>query len=776
MWHSEIKKIQPGPKQSRMEQNILGGKVTVMGATTRKPQPGQGNTGNNLSAFGGVFTPSILTILGVILFMRAGFVIGQAGIFQTILILCLSHAITLLTAISVSAVSTNTPVSAGGAYFLISRSIGPELGGAIGLALFCSQAISVPFYILGFTESMIRTFPTLGIHFRTIALITTVFLFIITRAGARWAVRAQFLIMTVLILSILAILSGALVHFDINLFSENFGPGYTKDIYTFWKVFVIYFPAVTGIMAGISMSGDLKNPARAIPAGTLGAVVTGFIVYGLQILLCGGAQSREELIYSSFETLCSQALFNAGFLVVAGVFAATLSSALGSFMGAPRVIQAVARDRLIPILHPFEKGEGQANEPVRALWLTLGLTITTILWAGNGNTGQAFNILAGVVTMFFLYTYAMINVAAFVESFAGNPSFRPGFRYYHWLQALVAAAGCAVTAFLIHPLTAVCAAGIISAMVVLLRRRSLKVRFGDARWGFFYSRLKANLHQLSMMPIHPKNWRPAVLVFSGNPKTRFTLVQYALWMGEERGIVTLVRILPGDIQDLMEKRQTALTQLKKSFRDYGVSGFSTVMVLPDLDQGICAALQAHPPGPLKHNTVIFGWSSDPARAQSFTRHLRIVRAMGMNLVIINAKGLPQDLEKIFIDIWWRGKKNGSLMIILAHLLTLNRQWADATIRLFRIIQDPAGVQPARQALEALLREARVKAETRVIVSADSFETVFKSISTDASVVFIGFNLPEQSEAEAFQARYTRTLAPLPTLIMVSSIGDCDLFA
>lgn len=747
-----------------------------MGANNKKPQAGQANTGNNLGAFGGVFTPSILTILGVILFMRAGFVIGQAGIFQTILILCLSHAITLLTAISVSAVSTNTPVSAGGAYFLISRSIGPEFGGAIGLALFCSQAISVPFYILGFAESVIRTFPTLAVHFRTIALITTIFLFIITRAGARWAVRAQYLIMTVLVLSIIAFQGGAIVHFDINLFSKNFGPGYTSDTYAFWKVFVIYFPAATGIMAGISMSGDLKNPAWAIPAGTLGAVVTGFIVYGFQILLCGGAQSREELIFSSFETLCSQALFNAGFLVVAGVFAATLSSALGSFMGAPRVIQAVAKDRLIPILGPFEKGTGQANEPVSALWLTLGLTIATILWAGNGNTGQAFNILAGVVTMFFLYTYAMINVAAFVESFAGNPSFRPGFRYYHWLQALIGAAGCAVTAFLINPLTAVCAAGIISLMVVLLRRRSLKVRFGDARWGFFYSRLKANLHQLAMMPIHPKNWRPAILVFTGNPKTRFTLVQYALWLGEERGIVTLVRILPGNIQELMEKRQTASTQLKKFLNDHGCNGFSTVMVSPDLDQGIYAVLQAHPPGPLKPNTVIFGWSSDPARAHSFTRHLRIVRAMGMNLVVINDKGIPKDLSNGFIDIWWRGKKNGSLMIILAHLLTLNRQWADATIRLFRIIQDTAGVQPAKDALEMLLREARVKAETRVIVSTDSFEKVFKSVSTDASVVFIGFNVPEQSQAEEFQARHTRIISPLPTIIMVSSIGDCDLFA
>ena len=181
-------------------------------------------------------------------------------------------------------------------------------------------------------------------------------------------------------------------------------------------------------------------------------------------------------------------------------------------------------------------------------------------------------------------------------------------------------------------------------------------------------------------------------------------------------------------------------------------------------------------GPLEPNTVIFGWSSDPTRAQSFTRHLRVARAMGMNLVVINDKGLPQNQGKGFIDIWWRGKKNGSLMVMLAHLLTLNRQWADTTIRLFRIIQDPAGVQPAKQALEALLRRARVKGESRVIVSTEPFDKVLKSVSTNASVVFIGFNVPEQNQAAEFQDRHTRTISPLPTIIMVSSIGDCDLFA
>ena len=291
---------------------------------------------NKLGAFGGVFTPSILTILGVIMFMRAGYVIGEAGIFHALLILFLAKSITVLTSLSISAVSTNTPVAGGGAYFLISRALGPEFGGAIGLALFSAQAISVPFYILGFTEALIRTFPGLATHFQVIALVTTALLFCVSYVGAKWAIKMQYLIMTILGLSILVFLGGAAAHFKKDLFLQNWAAGYPNTSMSFWVIFAIYFPAVTGIMAGVNMSGDLKNPGRAIPLGTLAAVGVGFFIYVAQIILCCGAQTPWQLLDASFETLRNQALFGAGFVVVAGVFAATLSSALGSFLGAPK--------------------------------------------------------------------------------------------------------------------------------------------------------------------------------------------------------------------------------------------------------------------------------------------------------------------------------------------------------------------------------------------------------------------------------------------------------
>ena len=731
---------------------------------------------NQLGTFGGVFTPSILTILGVIIFMRAGFIIGQAGIFQALLILFLASSITALTSLSISAISTNTPIAGGGAYFLISRALGPAFGGSIGLALFCAQAISVPFYIMGFAEALIRTFPSTADHFRTIALITSAILFCIACVGAKWAIKTQYVIMTILGFSIFVFMAGAAIHFRQNIFMQNWSSDYTGPSMSFWKAFAIYFPAVTGIMAGVNMSGDLKNPGRSIPMGTAAAVIVGFLIYGIQILLVGGAQSRDQLLTSSFETLCNQAIFGTNSLVVAGVFAATLSSAIGSFLGAPRVLQAVARDRLIPSIRPFARGSARGDEPYRALWLTLGITMGIIFWAGKDSQGGAFNILAAVVTMFFLYTYGMVNLAAFVESFAGNPSFRPRFKYYHWIPAMCGAMGCAATALLINPWAASSAAAILVMFYILLRRSVLQIRFGDARWGFIYSRLRENLLRLSVIPKHPKNWRPMILVLSGNPETRFTMVRFSLWIGENRGLVILARILVGDLRRIVNRRQAAINQLDRFLRANHFHALPTVVVAQSLDEGLTVLLQGHPVSPLEPNIVLMGWSSDPERCYAFVRHMNSVEILGMSLIVLKDRGLPLEIANRRIDIWWRGRKNGSLMVLLSHLLTLNWEWSNAEVRIFRLIQDKAGLQPATDALKQLIDAARVDAKTAVVVSKAPFHEVLKAHSKDASVVFLGFNVPEKSEAREFQERYEEIIFDLPTTLMVCSSGKADLFA
>jgi amino acid transporter len=732
---------------------------------------------NELGTFGGVFTPSILTILGVIMFMRAGFVVGQAGILQALLILLLAKSISMTTSLSIAAVSTNTPVAGGGAYFLISRALGPEFGGAIGLALFLAQAVSVPFYILGFTESLVRSFPEMTAHFRNIALVTAAVLFVIAYVGARWAIKTQYLIMAILGLSVIAFLGGAAYRFETLTFTGNWHANYSGPGMSFWVVFAIYFPAVTGIMAGVNMSGDLKDPGRSIPLGTLAAVAVGFLIYGTQIILFGGAQSRAELVASSFETMRNQALFGAGFLVVAGVFAATLSSAIGSFLGAPRVLQAVARDQVIPHMRLFARGSAGRDEPRRALWLTLGIALFIILWAGGDSGGGAFNVLASVVTMFFLYTYGMVNLAAFVEGFSGNPSFRPRFKFYHWAPAVLGALACAATAFLIDPLAAVCAAVFVALFYGYLRRRMLKVNFGDARWGFAFTRLRNNLLRLSRMPLHPKNWRPILLVLTGNPLERPTLAAYALWIGSGRGLVTLARVLVGDPEEITHLQKPAAEQLRRFLDEGGFQALTSVVVSENLDAGMTVLLEGHPFSPLRPNTVLMGWSSDPERASFFVQHLRTARRLGMSLVLVNDKGLAHGNFDRRIDVWWRGQENGSLMILMAHLLTLNWEWSRAKVRVLRLIQDEAGRQPSREALEELVNHARLDGSVDLIVSEDPFPKVLERHSADASVVILGFKVPEEREEEAFrfQMYFERMISPLPTTLLVSSSGEADVF-
>jgi amino acid transporter len=738
--------------------------------------PDPNKKSNLLGTFGGVFTPSILTILGVIMFMRAGFVIGQSGILHALLILFLAKSITILTALSISAVSTNTPVAGGGAYFLISRSLGPEFGGAIGLALFCAQAISVPFYTLGFTEAMVKAFPHWADQFRAIALTTVLLLFLIAWVGAKWAIKAQYVIMAFLALAIIAFLGGAASNFQMDLLRKNWPPVYASPEMSFWSMFAIYFPAVTGIMAGVNMSGDLKEPGRSIPLGTLAAVGTGLVVYLAQIVLVGGAQTRLELIDRSFETLCRQALFGFGFLVAAGVFAATLSSAIGSFLGAPRILQAVARDDLVRVLRPFAKGLAKGDEPRRALLLTLAVSVAVILWGSEDPGGGAFNAIAAVVTMFFLYTYGMINLAAFVESVAQNPSFRPRFRRYHWSSAGIGAAACVGAAFLIDAAAAAAAVVVVSTIYAGLRRKILKVRFGDARWGFIYSHVKANLLKLAAMPSHPKNWRPIVLVLSGNPEDRLTMTALALWIGHERGLVTLVRVLVGDLDELARHREIAISQLNKFLAENDFRALSSVVVSRSLDDGLHALIQAHPVGPLQPNTVMLGWSDDPQRCESFVGLLHSVRLLNKSLILVREGGLHNVQGQRKIDVWWRGKENGSLMMLITHLLTLNPEWSDASIRLLRRVEDEAGRRPATEALESLLHAARVVGEAAVIVSEDDFAEVLHRQSKDASVVMLGFKVPEPVGAGEFQRRFDAMLAGLPTTLLVCSSGEADVLA
>lgn len=742
-----------------------------MSETTKTPQS------NQFGTFGGVFTPSILTILGAIMFMRMGFVTGQAGILIAIAILVISKTITMLTGLSISAVSTNTRVQGGGAYFLISRSLGPEFGASIGLALFFAQALSVPFYILAFTEAMTSTQPHLKPDFMMIGMIVAVFLFALNYVGSSWAIRAQYVILAALVGSVIVFMGGAISGFELEILQANWSTGYTDPKHNFWTIFAVFFPAVTGIMAGVNMSGDLKEPEKSIPKGTLAAILVGGAIYLLQIILVGGSTSRMTMINKPYQSLLDMALFGADWLVVAGVYAATISSAIGSMMGAPRILQALARDRILPLLGPFAQGTEDGDEPRNGLWLTLVMTVAILVLAGNGEGGGALNIVASVLTMFFLFTYGMTNAAAFIEHLSRNPSFRPRFRYFHWSTALLGGIGCFGAAFLINPLAALGALIVIVLMFLYISRRVLETSFGDARRGFVYERVRANLKRLAAHPPHPKNWRPTTLVLSGNPASRLTLTRYAGWLASGSGIVTLANIIVGDIHEELEHRRAQLDELEEYIESRQLDAYADVHISPSFEEGLAALLQSHSIGPLKPNMLLLGWPSDPSRAAWFGQHLRLAAELGMSQVILFDRGLPDEGKpELRIDVWWRGLHNGSLMVILAYLLTGSFSWRRAKIRLLHLIGPDEDRGVVLERISALIEEARLSAEV-ILLEETSFIDSIHEHSSDADAIFLGFKPPESDEhAEGFHAFYTEATRELPTTLLINSSGDADLLS
>jgi hypothetical protein len=251
---------------------------------------------------------------------------------------------------------------------------------------------------------------------------------------------------------------------------------------------------------------------------------------------------------------------------------------------------------------------------------------------------------------------------------------------------------------------------------------------------------------------------------------------YALWIGAERGLVTLVRVLTGDILELAAHRKAAKEQLNRFILDNDFEALSTVVVSRNLDEGLSAIIQGHAIGPLQPNVVCMGWASDEQRVLPFVRHLISVQSLGMSLILLKDNGLPNTVHSRRIDIWWRGKDNGSLMVIVSHLLTLNYEWRDAKIRLLRMIQHEKGREPATRALEEMIDKARITADAQIIVSESPFTDVLHRHSSDASVVFLGFILPEDEEAVQFQSRYEEMLSDMPTALLFCSSGEADLMA
>jgi amino acid transporter len=561
-----------------------------------------------LSTFGGVFTPSILTILGVIMYLRLGWVVGNTGLAGTLLIITIATSITFLTALSVAAIATDQRVRVGGAYYMISRSLGLETGGAVGIPLFLAQGLSVALYTVGFAESLVRVFPALDA--RWTGVVTTLAVAGIALVSAKAAIRAQYVIMGAIALSLLSLVFGSPV--DPPPMGMTGGP--VADPVPFWQVFAVFFPAVTGIMAGVGMSGDLEDPGKSIPTGTLAAVGVGYAIYmALPFLLVLNAPA-ETLVADS---LVMRRIAVWGDAILLGVWGATLSSAVGSILGAPRVLQALARDGVLPRPLAFlGRGSGEADEPRIGTVVTLALALAAV-WLGD------LDLIAPVLTMFFLTTYGVVNVAAGLEKFLGSPSFRPRFEV-PWVVSLLGAVGCVAVMLLINAVATAVAAAIVLAIFLWLERSGLESAFGDVRRGMWMEITRQGLLHLDRAAPDPRNWRPHALVLTGAPSRRWHLVETADQLGHGRGLLTVATVLPDDLSP--ERRRSMETKVRKYIFDRGVQALVRVTAAPDPYVGAERLVESYGLGPLAPNTVLIGASHREADRARYCELLRSLRA------------------------------------------------------------------------------------------------------------------------------------------------------
>jgi amino acid transporter len=713
-----------------------------------------------LGTFLGVFLPTILTILGVIMYLRLGWVVGQVGLDQTLLIVILANTLTLITSLSFSAIATNTRVGVGGAYYIISRSLGMEIGGAIGLPLFLSQTFSVTLYAFGLAESLRILWPEIPVPVAAFAVVLGVGG--LAYRGAGLALRAQFPLMVLIALSLAALGIGAAGGERV----EAAGPWEPGEPLGFWTVFAVFFPAVTGIMAGLGLSGDLRDPIKAIPRGAIAATLVGFAIYLAVPVVLARAATPEAL--QSDPLIWTRIAPLGIWLVLPGLWGAIFSSAVGSILGAPRTLQALALDGLVP--RRLARTAGRRGEPIIGLSVALAIALAAVLLGD-------LNAVAPVVAMFFLTVYGMVNLVAALETLSGDPSWRPRLSV-PWSVSLLGAFGCFAVMLLIHPLAAALAILIEAGLWVYIARKERQADWGDVRRGVYESLIRWSLVRLNQHPMTARNWRPHILVFVGNVEHRLDLIRFGTWFSQGRGVVTVCELIVGDIlTETFESRERE-RRIARALHREGLIAFGEVDIVRDVISGITDVSQANGIAGLDSNTILLGWPDEIERIVQFLHVVRRLERLNKSVLIgrIQPGLIPRAGEERTIHIWWGGlQRNGDLMLLLAHLLTRNPEWRDSHVHVLSIASNEHMKTATESYLNQLLPEIRIEATIDVTIHPKdrSVRQIITEQSADADVVFLGLDPPEEEEKLTDYARRLEELGePLRTVFYVK---NCTLF-
>lgn len=736
---------------------------------TREHVTAAPTAGYGFGTFKGVFTPSILTILGVVMYLRMGWVLGNVGLVTTLVIITLGSAITFLTALSLSALATNMRVGGGGAYYIISRSLGVEAGAAIGLPLYIAQALGISFYIAGFSEALVGVFPVLNPI--AVGLVALVLLASLAYRSADLALKAQYPIMFITVASLVVFYIGGTPAPPAPLPADVPAPPAITPL-SFWPVFAVFFPAVTGIESGLSMSGDLKDPTRSLPRGTILAVLVSYVVYlSIPITLHVFAIDRQQLLADPLimgKVSRWEAVFHLG------IWTSALSSAMGALLGAPRTLQALAKDGVVPRF--LGRGYGSHNDPRFATFVSFAIGAAGVMLGD-------LNAIAPILAMFFLTSYGVLNLSAGLEGVISNPAWRPRFRVPAWVS-LTGFAGCLGAMLMIAPGVTIIASGTCVLIYWLMKRRALRARWGDMRLGFMMFFTRVLLNRMEGHQLDARSWKPNLLVLSGPPSSRWYLIELADAIAQSRSFVTVATFIPEE--NWTRARVNTVTDAVRAYlRKRNVPAFIRALPAVDHYAGAAMMIRSYGFGPIAPNTILIGETEHPSHFVQFAELILLVTRSERNLIVVRqARPGTATAERAResprrVDLWWsRRSTHTAFMLALALLLQRSKDWNDAELHFHIIVDNEAERADAAQRLEAYLRDARVEATPVIHIRGGATRFgIIREQSADADLVFLGLRPPAPDESAEHYAQYYETILreteTLPATALVVAAEQVD---
>ncbi len=706
-----------------------------------------------------VFLASISTILGAILFLRFGYAVGHVGLWGTMMIIVIGHMVTIPTVLAVSEIATNRRVAGGGAYFIISRSFGTTIGGSIGIALYLSQAISVAFYLVAFAEAFqpllewiaARYGVVVSLHWIRIPGLAILCALMLSR-GASQGVRVLWYVCGILAAVIAGILFGTgpeeIRPDGLNLTAAIANPD------AFGVVFATCFPAFTGMIAGLGLSGDLRDPKRSIPLGTIAATFAGMAIYALVAIKLAQSATPEALAEDQF-IMARIAVW--GPSVYIGLAAAAFSSTLGSVMVAPRTLQALARDRVFPgggINTLLAAGRGDAREPINATWVSVALAA---FFVALGD----IDFIAQILSMFFMVTYGALCLVSFLEYFAGNPSYRPTFRS-RWYISLLGAVMCVLMMLQMSTLYALLSMGIMLVIYLGLKQsrhgeRDLSAILQGAMFQLV-RRLQIMLQKNQGAQQDTGGWRPSFVALTQFGDRRVAQFDLLRWISHRHGFGHFVQHMEGEYS--LETRLRAHTELDRLVKRSDVSRAGTfvdTLIAPSFENAVAQALQYPGISGLPNNSILLEFDQgQPEEIPRLTSAMRLAASSRFNVVVLRSSPFRFGYRSS-IHVWLTPEtlRSATMMLMLAYIIVGHREWRTAEIHVFACL-DADGDQREADLLSGLAEQGRLPIGRKNIelLPAGSRERIEAEValrSADADLVIAGISAAQMRDGDLAKA-------------------------